>query len=535
MSKTDVMDSARTTTAKSSPREDRIVEEPVAAEDRRPYAPAEATTGDSQLGVRKIVVNEGPLPVLVDQAWEAVRAAESDLSLFRHDGALVHVVERGGAPRIERVDPIWLNAHLARCASWVSSAGDAESPTGPPASVARDMIACPAEAVPELDGVLMSAAFDPDGRLIAARGYDADARLFCSPPDVVRPEDVPERPTAQQVADARDLLLNELLGDFPLADGADVAHAIGAIVLPVVRQVVDGCTPVHVIESPTAGSGKTLLADTISIIGTGRPAKRVPLPTSDAAVRRIVSEAHAAGTRVVLMDNVDTRRTLDVPALCAALTSPNDLVWLITANNPAFSVEMARRCVCVRLVPDDEQPWRRTNFAHPRLIAWLMENRVQVVEAVCVLVQAWMAADRPVYDKATLGSFEHWSEVIGGILQVAQIPAFLGNVAEQYHAADDGLDAWRAFITAWHDECEGAELSVGELDELCQGHDLLTEVRDSGSDRSRQTRLGLALKQVRDRVFGAFRVTVVEPITRHHGVTQYKLVHVDRPANGNGD
>ena len=36
----------------------------------------------------------------------------------------------------------------------------------------------------------------------------------------------------------------------------------------------------------------------------------------------------------------------------------------------------------------------------------------------------------------TIGSFEGWAEVMGGILQVAGVPGFLGNLQEMYEQAD---------------------------------------------------------------------------------------------------
>ena len=44
-------------------------------------------------------------------------------------------------------------------------------------------------------------------------------------------------------------------------DNADLANAVAAFILRFVRLLIEGPTPLHLIESPTPGSGKGLLAD----------------------------------------------------------------------------------------------------------------------------------------------------------------------------------------------------------------------------------------------------------------------------------
>src|SRR5688572_2391371 len=60
-----------------------------------------------------------------------------------------------------------------------------------------------------------------------------------------------------------------------------------------------------------------------------------------------------------------------------------------------------------------------------------------------------MAADCPTAPGPSLGRFEAWLRVLGGILAVAGVPGFLGNLQEFYAASDDGGDAWREFVERW--------------------------------------------------------------------------------------
>ena len=80
--------------------------------------------------------------------------------------------------------------------------------------------------------------------------------------------DVPERPSDADVGLAKRLLLEELFGDFPFSGDADRAHALGALLCPFVREVIDSPLPLHVVDAPTPGTGKGLLAQAIVLIST---------------------------------------------------------------------------------------------------------------------------------------------------------------------------------------------------------------------------------------------------------------------------
>jgi hypothetical protein len=94
-----------------------------------------------------------------------------------------------------------------------------------------------------------------------------------------------------------------------------------------------------------------------------------------------------------------------------------------TGNNPEFSNEMARRLVRIRLDPHTDRPWQRSDFRHPDLMSWVRANRARLVAACLTLCQAWIAAGRPRGGRS-IGSFENWAHVLGGVLEVAGIPGF---------------------------------------------------------------------------------------------------------------
>ena len=142
------------------------------------------------------------------------------------------------------------------------------------------------------------------------------------------------------------------------------------------------------------------------------------------------------------------------------------------------------------------------------MTSWTIANRDELVHAALVLVRAWIAAGRPV-SQERLGSFEHWAAVMGGLLKVAGVEGFLGNLEELYADADVEGEAWREFTLVWWEQHSSTAVRVSDLVELCEKHDLMLQVRGDGSARSQQSRLGRGLQGSRDRVFGDLQVTVL--------------------------
>jgi len=402
--------------------------------------------------------------------------------------------------------------------------------------------------LPGLDGVVETPVFSCSGKLLVQSGYYPEERLFV---DLHRLGNVavPERPSTSDVEAARALILEDLLGDFPFLDESDRAHAVAGFLHTFVRALVSGCTPLHVVEAPLPGSGKGLLCNLISGCATGKPCFSRAIPRSDDEIRKMVTAELSTGRPIILLDNVRERWRLDSSALSSVLTAehwtdrilgetrmismPNRALWLLTGNNPQLSLELARRCVRIRLAPRVDQPWMRKGFRHEAILQWAAENRARLVQALLTLVQAWIAEDRP-RSGLRLGSFEGWSEVVGGILQVCGITGFLTNLEQFYEAADEEGQVWREFISVWWDEVSGSPQRVSDLHKLCEKHGLLGELRGDGSERSQQTKLGRALRRARDRVFGKLRL-VQESDRKHRGRTYALRQLHEKPREPNGE
>ncbi|MFN4140276.1 toprim domain-containing protein [Aestuariivirga sp.] len=459
--------------------------------------------------------DEGDLARAVERVWSLLLASNRTPWLFRYAGQPTWVVpDDEGRPVAAALNEDRLRHMLARLAAWVRQNAKGEMvPAPPPLAVVKSVLATPDPGLPVLMGIVNTPVFGRNGKLLTSPGYHPDARLLYQPAPGFAVPAVPERPTSKQIAEARALICEDLLGDFPFVSPSEMAHGVALLLLGFLRSMINGPTPLHLIEKPTPGTGATLMVDSIATILTGSGASVMTEGRDDEEWRKRVTAKLRQVPSILLIDNL--RNKLDSSAVAAALTAPfwedrilgaSEMarlpircVWIATGNNPEFSNEMARRLIRIRLDAHVERPWQRGSFRHPDLMIWVRANRAQLVAACLTLCQAWIAAGRPRGTK-TIGSYENWAGTIGGILETAGIEGFLGNLDEMMASSDTEGSAWAAFVTGWWHRYGTAEVKSADLYELA----LMAEPPlplGNGNDHSRRIRLGKSLARMRDRVF----------------------------------
>ncbi len=396
-----------------------------------------------------------------------------------------------------------------------------EVPALPPVHVVRDLLARPNPPLPILTRIVHVPVFAPDGMLQTEAGYHEATRTFYAPVAPLEVPPVADRPTPADIDQATRLLLEDLLGDFPFTTASERAHVVALILLPFVRELIEGPTPLHLIEKPAPGTGATLRANVVTLVSTGgRFAAMTEARDEDEWRKRLTSKL-LTGPSVIVMDNL--RRRLESAAVSSAITADtwedrllgrSEMVrlavrcaWIATANNPSVSGEIARRIIRIRLDAKVDRPWLREGFRHPDLRQWAVEHRGGLVWSALTLVRAWLAAGRPL-GAARLGMFEEWAAVLDGILTVVGVQGFLGNLEQFYEVSDTEGLMWRAFVNAWWEKYQDGEVGVLDLWKLAcpDGGDPLDLDLGDGKERSQKTRLGIRLADMRDRQFDGKRI-----------------------------
>lgn len=507
------------------------------------YEPAEPEPAKREAdsgGKPRINAGIRDLEAVSGQAWAAIVAANNPPYMFRHSGRPVRLEhDREGHLALRELTPERLRHEADRAAVWYrrERAGDgwAEVDAAPPKDTVADMLAYPAERMPlpYLERIALAPTFAPDGTLLRENGYHTPSgtlvRLaFPAPP-------VPSNPTGADVAGAVDAI-SELVGDFPFVGDADRTHAVALLLLPFVRDLIEGPTPLHLIEAPSAGTGKGLLAAALLAPAAGGDIGLMTQGRDEDEWRKRITTRLREGKAAILIDNVN--RPLDSGTLSSALTAwplwgdrqlgtleavnvPVRCAWVATGNNPTLSTEIARRSIRIRLDAKMDRPWERetVQFHHPNLWQWASDHRAELAGAALTLAQAWLRAGRPAPQARPLGSYEAWSHVVGGILEHAGYRGFLSNLGELYERADTEGAVWRRFVEAWWETHKDAEVGVADLypiAESMEDFDL-----GKGQERAQKTVLGKALGQRRDMVIGGYRI---ESVGTQKRIAQYRLV-----------
>jgi hypothetical protein len=455
------------------------------------------------------------LPRVAARAWAALEAANAPPILFRMGSTQARLeVDVDNVPALRPLNVDRLRYQLARAADWRRGSGPDAGPALPPEHVARDLLARPDPPLPVLARIVAAPVFAADGRLMSEQGYHADAQTYYAPaPKLIIPP-VPEHPSAADVARARSLLCDDLLGEFPFVGEAERAHAVALLLLPFVRDLINGRTPLHLIEKPAPGTGAGLLVRALTLPALGRPPAMMTEGRDEDEWRKRLTAKLVGAPTIVVVDNV--RRRLDAAALSSAITAevwedrllgqtqmvraPVRCAWVAIGNNPALSGEIARRTVRIRLDAKVDRPWLRTGFKHPDLVAWATVHRGELIGAALTFARAWLVAGRP-QGSVILGEFEAWAHTMGGILKVAGIEGFLGNLAEFYELADAEGAEIRRLLAAWWVRYHDAPVSVGQLFELATSDEVGLDL-SAKTDHGQRVQLGIRVAGLRDRRYG---------------------------------
>jgi hypothetical protein len=492
------------------------------------------------LDLPEIMTTDRPLREIAAEAWTAFVARNDPPARFVRTRRLVRVAtdERGQAT-IEPLSPAALRGDLTRSADFLVLTGprkQVEEHVFPPQAVVDDILAWAGwPGIPALAGLVGTPVLRPDGTILDQPGYDPATRLLYQMPPGFDPVPVPERPTSEDVAKALGLV-DETIGDFPYANAASRANAVGFMLTLVVRAAIRGPVPMAAIDKADLGTGGSLLADVAAIIATGQAAVMMTSPLREEEWRKELLAVALEGKPITVIDNQDI--PLRSGSLASFLTSgrfggrilgrtarvdaPNQTIWLVSGNNLQIAGDLHRRCYPIRLDARMPQPWTRDpgQFTHHPLKPWVLDHRAELIAALLTLARSWYVAGCPAAAVPTLGSFESWAETIGSILAFVGVAGFLANLPNLNGARHEDGQEWEAFLTAWYQRfgkttVSSATVAAAIRTDWANQGDLFTTLPSDlakALEESRETptgftmRLGNALAKRNGRHYGDYRL-----------------------------
>lgn len=473
-------------------------------------------------GRPRVKTTNRELQDLAADGWEVIAEINrTSLSYFNLAAQLVDLqVSTRGVPQPRVLSAAALKGVLVRGAYWFKPGTDGtDQLSRPPKDMLDDMLEYGAPPVPIIAGVVTSPYCKTDGGIVTESGYSDDTLLYLHLGDL-KPRPVPDKPTSQDLDAAHTLVVDELLGDFPFVTDTDRAHAVGAMILPMVRPMVHGPTPLHMIEAPVEGSGKGLLAQAIVLPATGAMPTVIGAPTRDEDWQKVLTSVLMTAPDVILIDNVEHK--LHSGAFATMLTTTewtdramgthrqitlrNRALWLATANNPDMSREIARRTLRIRIDPKVERPWARagSHFRHADLLGWARQHRADLLWACMVMIRWWVTEGRPLFSGTPRGSFESYSHTLGGILEVNGIYGFMAESEELHSSASTDIGGWADLVEAWYRVYQDQPVSASKLVKLTYDNDIMIDLRSGRSESSANSAMGRAVSKMKDRVINGF-------------------------------
>lgn len=522
-----------------------------------PPSPPDAPDSEAQAAFEEAYAGDVPAMFvdgtahdhLVEQADQLLANDDGPGRIFQQERRLVYIAHRRGAtvrdiaggvehPTVETADGPYVDGRLRQLAQWLRSLrAGGERVSSPPRSVVDMLLRKERWGVPPLAGIATCPTLRPGAwSVLSAPGYDPVSGLY-----LVLDRDypqVPERPSADDVVAARSTL-DELLLGFDFESPADYSVALAAILTGLVRRSLPSA-PLIGITAPTPGSGKTLLADLVARIVTGRSAAPITAPKDANEEAKVLGALLLANLQVALIDNVETALRSDF--LCALLTSetmnvrvlgqssmvsaPSGVLLLCTGNNLRLEGDLTSRALVCMLDPKTDRPDLRTFDQDVRALA--LSNRPQLVWAGLVLLRAYLASGTK--PQCSWARFDEWAQLVPSAIVWADLPDPLESMKRLERSDPTILELERVLVT-WHAVKGSDQVTLKDLVDdaasAANGFDGLREALLAVGEETRQPgsistrRLGKWCERMRGRPVAGYRI---ERASMYSGTVRWRVV-----------
>ena len=358
--------------------------------------------------------------------------------------------------------------------------------------------------LPLLAGVFNCPSISADGRLLDQPGYDPATGILYDPGGVAFPH-VPDFPTPAMTETALKRILR-LIETFTFAGDDDRAVALSLIFTAVARRGLP-FAPLHGLDAPVAGSGKSKIVDIACILATGHEAGVIAQGETREETEKRLSALLMRGDPIIAIDNCElplegallnqalTQHWVELRILgfSKSITAQTTCVFAATGNNLVVKGDLTRRSVIGRLDPNCERPELLQFDYDP--IADAKTNRGEIVAAILTVLRAWYIAGHP-SPPDSLQGFAAWSATVRGAL------VWLGvgdpvRTMDRLRQTDPALAALKSALTAWREKFGDAPTTVSAA--IAAASDMFTIAPD---DPRHFTHLALrdALYEVAGRV-----------------------------------
>jgi len=383
----------------------------------------------------EILLEPGELPRVVDWGEQALLARAPHL--YIRGGRIVRPIKMstaitgGKKANITQVKPIAKHAlaeELTKVATWLKPdgrrrEGDDLVRVNCPLQVAETLMARDQWNLRPLTAIIHGPTMRADGSILETAGYDEATGLLLEPHTSFAP--VPQCPSREDALAAL-ARLDEIVSKFPFVEPADKAVWFAGLLTAAIRRSLP-TAPMFAFTAPTAGTGKSYMADLIATIVTGEAAPALSQGRSEEETEKRLTGVLLAGHTIINLDNCTL--AVDGDFLCQVLTQPvvevrkmgghevcripGSATMLATGNSLVIAGDMTRRALVCNLDAGVERPELREFNFNP--VEMAKRGRAGYLVDALTILRAFHVAGSPGQAKP-LGSFETWSDRVRGAL-----------------------------------------------------------------------------------------------------------------------
>jgi hypothetical protein len=405
---------------------------------------------------------------------EAIGAlAEKDHNLYQRNGRLVRILHAEadelvavGTPQIGEISAATLverltaAAHFERWDDRLKGGGGWKRVVPPDRVVKAVAERGDYRGVRPLSGLAETPTLRPDGSLVFLPGYDPATGYYLTMAGGRYAVD-----DAPGLEAARDALwtLRYVWSEFPFKTEAERAVAYAAVMTVVGRAAFEN-VPLFAFDAARRKQGKTLCAEAVSLIATGRVVFKASWPTSDEELEKVLAAHARRGTALIGFDNVPVGRAVKGDALDRCLTCSGAVslrvlgasrieehAWtatmLVGGNQLAIGGDTVRRACLARLAAESNGTAKE--YREPQLMAYCRRERPRLVAAALTLMRAYALAGCPDQKLGRRSMFDRWVELVAGSIAWASGVNVLEAWPEGGETEDDGLDALLVLLRWW--------------------------------------------------------------------------------------
>jgi hypothetical protein len=426
----------------------------------KPSCPAASASG------RKLVTLNGDFAAELEDTVTNLLAANIPMPKYFNFNGAIAIVETATTPRIKTLDVDTAREAVADEMLFMEeSDSDKDIKLQRPH---RDLLSSLIKSsrvlrFPELSRLIHAPVMGRNGSLHTQYGYLEATKAFQCMKGLESLVEISEV-SEEDVAHALALFNDGPLAGFAFDSEASRTHAFCGMIQPIVRSMFSGPTPLYLIEAPTAGTGKTILARFIALVNAPSIQDTI-LPQDESEREKLVLSLLSALPEAILLDNITG--FVKSPTLDKVLTSdvytgrvlgvsktaslPNTALWLATGNNVSFFGDLLTRTLRIGLDTGLAKPMQCAEYVVPDLDAWMDENRIAAMTALVTLVRFWHQKGMPKYQGDKRYRMPLWLKIMGGICEAVGLKDFLGN-GDVMEDMDTETQDWTRFFTAWHQQ-----------------------------------------------------------------------------------